>query len=256
MKDRIRQGCVILFLLATLIVNALANIIPFNGLNTGQVSDDFPTLFTPAGYVFAIWGVIYFALLLYAIYQAMNAQKENPRLRAAGWWFVLSCVANSAWLFCWHYLQFPPSMLAMLVLLLSLVMAYLKLETGRSDVPLAEHILARAPFSIYLGWISVATIANAAILLTSLQWGGFGLEPQSWTVIVIAVAAVLGALMSLLRHDWLYGLVLVWAFAGIAAKQAANAPVSGAAWAALGFVLVMIVIGAVRKLRRPVIPER
>lgn len=256
MKDILRQVCVIIFLLATLTINALANIIPFNGLNTGQVSDDFPTLFTPAGYVFAIWGIIYFALLLYAIYQALAPQKENPRLRAAGWWFVLSCIANMAWLFCWHYLQFPLSMLAMLVLLLSLIMAYLKLETGRSDVPLAEHILARAPFSIYLGWISVATIANAAILLTSLQWGGFGLQPSTWTVIVIAVATVLGALMSLLRHDWLYGLVLVWAFAGIAAKQAGNALVSGAAWAALGFVLVMIVIGAVRKLRRPVIAER
>lgn len=251
MKDTFRRISVIVFLLATLIVNTLANVLPFNGLNTGQVSDDYPTLFTPAGYVFSIWGVIYFALLLYVIYQALDAQAENSRLRAAGWWFVLSCIANIAWLFSWHYLRFPLSMLAMLVLLGSLIMAYLRLETGRSAVPLSEQLLARVPFSLYLGWISVATIANAAVVLTSLKWDGFGMTPQLWTVIVIAVAAVLGALMSLLRHDWVYGLVLVWAFAGIAAKQAADALVSGAAWAGLGFVLAWMLVGAILKLRRP-----
>lgn len=249
MKDILRQACVILFLLATLVVNALANIIPFNGMNTGQVSNNSPTLFTPAAYVFSIWGLIYLALLFYASYQAMNAQRENPRLRGAGWWFVLSCAANIAWLFCWHYLQFPLSMVAMLVLLGSLIMAYLRLEIGRGDVPLVERLFARLPFSIYLGWISVATIANAAVMLTSLGWDGFGLAPQAWTVIVIVVAALLGALTSLLRHDWIFGAVLVWAFAGIAVKQAANPLVSNAAWAGLGFVLVMMALGSIRRLR-------
>lgn len=251
MKDSFRQISGVVLLLTTLIVNALANILPFNNLNTGQVSDKYPTLFTPAGYVFGIWGLIYLALLLFAAYQAMDAQKNNPRLRAAGWWFVLSCIANMAWLFCWHYLLFPLSMLAMLVLLGSLIMAYLALGTGRSEVPFTERLLARLPFSLYLGWISVATIANAAVTLTSLNWNGFGLAPQIWTVIVISVATVLGALASLLRYDWVFSLVAVWAFAGIAVKQAANPLVSGAAWAGLVIVLLFIIAGSIRRFGAP-----
>lgn len=252
MKDSLRQASGVVFLLTTLIVNALANILPFNNLNTGQVSNNYPTLFTPAGYVFGIWGLIYLALLFFATFQALDAQRDNPRLRAAGWWFVLSCIANMAWLFCWHYLLFPLSMLAMLVLLGSLVMTYQALGTGRSEVPFTERLLAHLPFSLYLGWISVATIANAAVVLTSLNWNGFGLAPQVWTVIVITVAAILGALASLLRHDWIYGLVLVWAFAGIAARQASDPLVSGAAWVGLGFVLIFIAVGSLRRLRTPV----
>lgn len=252
MKDSFRQAAGVIFLLTTLIVNALANLLPFNNLNTGQVSNNYPTLFTPAGYVFGIWGLIYLALVIFATYQGLDAQRDNPRLRAAGWWFVLSCTANIAWLFCWHYLLFPLSMLAMLVLLGSLIMAYTALGTGRSEVPVNERLLARLPFSLYLGWISVATIANAAVMLTSLNWNGSGLAPQVWTVVVITVAAVLGALASLLRYDWIFGLVLVWAFAGIAVQQAANPLVSGAAWAGLGFVLLTIVISSFRRLRAPV----
>jgi hypothetical protein len=96
----------------------------FNGLTTGGVSDGIPSLFTPAGYVFSIWGVIYLALILYATYQALDAQRDNPRLRKTGWWFVVSCAANMVWLFSWHHLLFPLSMLAMLVLLASLMAIY------------------------------------------------------------------------------------------------------------------------------------
>jgi len=252
MKDAFRQAAVVVFLLSTLVVNALANILPFNNLNTGQVSNNYPTLFTPAGYVFSIWGLIYLALIIFATFQALDAQRDNPRLRAAGWWFILSCIANMAWLFCWHYRLFPLSMLAMLVLLGSLIMAYQALGTGRSEVPFTERLLARLPISLYLGWISVATIANAAVMLTSLNWNSSGLAPQIWTVIVITVAAVLGALASLLRNDWIFGLVLVWAFAGIAVNQVADPLVSAAAWAGLGFVVITIVMGSLRRLRSPV----
>jgi hypothetical protein len=112
-------------------------------------------------------------------------------------------------------------------------------------------LLVRVPFSIYLGWISVATIANAAVMLITLNWNGLGLPPPTWTAIVIAVAALLGALMSWLRHDWVYGLVLVWAFAGIAVKQAADPFISGWAWGGLAFVLLAMIVGYVRKLRLP-----
>lgn len=249
MNNSLQRAAVIVFLLTTLVFNALANILPINGLTTGGVSDDIPSLFTPAGYVFSIWGVIYLALILYAVFQALDAQRSNPRLNKTGWWFVVSCIANIAWLFSWHYLQFPLSMLAMLALLASLIIIYQLLETGCSQVTLAEQLLVRVPFSIYLGWISVATIANAAVVLLTLNWNGFGLPPQTWTAVVITVAALLGALMSWFRHDWVYGLVLVWAFTGIAVKQAANPFVSTWAWGGLIFVLLAMIVGFARKIR-------
>ena len=110
--------------------------------------------------MFSIWGLIYLGLIAYAIFQALPSQRENPRLRATGWWIVLGGLANSAWIFLWHYEQFPLTLVAMLVLLVTLIMTYLGLGSGRTSVPPAERWLARLPFSIYLGWITVATVAN------------------------------------------------------------------------------------------------
>src|SRR5512137_1705010 len=134
MKDIIRQITVSVTILATIVVNALANILPINGQNTGQISDRFHVYFVPAGYVFSIWGLIYLGLIAFAIFQALPSQRENPRLRASGWWISLSGLANSAWIFLWHYLQFPLTLVAMLVLLATLIITYLRLGTGRTTV--------------------------------------------------------------------------------------------------------------------------
>jgi hypothetical protein len=130
-----------------------------NGLNTGQISDRFQVYFVPAGYVFSIWGLIYIGLIAYGIFQSLPAQRENPRLRATGWWIVLGGLANSAWIFLWHYEQFPLTLLAMFTLLAALIITYLKLGTGQSKVSKTETWAVRVPFSVYLGWISVATVA-------------------------------------------------------------------------------------------------
>ena len=114
MKNIVRQISVVVTILVTLIVNGLANALPLNGQNTGEISDRFQVYFVPAGYVFAIWGVIYLGLIAYAIYQALPSQRENPRLQATGWWVVLGGIANSAWIFLWHYNQFPLTLVAML----------------------------------------------------------------------------------------------------------------------------------------------
>src|SRR5512139_2538622 len=134
MKDTIRQILVILSVLATIIVNFLAVSLPLNGLNTGEISDRFDVYFVPAGYVFSIWGLIYIGLIAYAIFQALPSQRENPRLRATGWWVSIGGLANIAWIFLWHYQQFPLTLFAMLVLLASLIITYLRLGTGRTTV--------------------------------------------------------------------------------------------------------------------------
>ncbi|HEY0604132.1 MAG TPA: tryptophan-rich sensory protein, partial [Herpetosiphonaceae bacterium] len=118
-RDTLRQGLVIAALAATIGVNGLANALPLNGQTTGDVANSFPTFFTPASYVFSIWGVIYLGLIGYAGLQALPSERANPRLQAIGGWFLLSCIANCLWLVLWHYEYFALTMLAMLTLLLS-----------------------------------------------------------------------------------------------------------------------------------------
>src|SRR5512136_2127788 len=127
MKDTLRQISVVLTILATLVVNALANILPINGQNTGAISDRFHVYFVPAGYVFSIWGIIYIGLITFAIFQALPSERENPRLRSTGWWVSLGGLANIAWIILWHYEHFVLTLVAMLALLATLIITYLHL---------------------------------------------------------------------------------------------------------------------------------
>ncbi len=228
----------LLTLVLTLVVNSLANILPLNGMNTGQISDSLPSLFTPAGYVFSIWSIIYIGLIAFGIYQALPSQRNNPRIERMGWWFVIANLFNSAWIFAWHYLQFGLSVVLMLGLLVSLLVIYERI--GRRAASRVETWTVNVPFSIYLGWITVATVANIASLLISLGWTGFGI-PAVLTVVMIGVATLLGMLMILLKREIAYPLVLIWAFAGIAAVRADVPLVEiGAIVAAALLLLVML----------------
>jgi len=229
-------------LLATIIVNALANILPINNLQTGAVSDSFGALFTPAGYVFAIWGVIYLTLAVFAVYQVLPSQKDNARLDRVGIWFILANLFNGSWIFAWHYLLFPLSMLLMLGLLVSLVVIYLRLGIGTGKTSLNERWLVDMPFSIYLGWISVATIANASVILLNLNWDGFGLSETIWTVIMLVVGVILGLLMTLKRSEVFYTLVLIWAFIGITQNGSGDNVVSTTAWAGSAILAIFLVV--------------
>jgi hypothetical protein len=221
-------------LVVTILVNGLANALPLNGQLTGEISDRFRVYFVPAGYVFAIWGVIYLSLLGFVVYQFLPAQRDHPRLRRIGAWFALSCAANSAWLVLWHYEYFGMTVLVMLVLLASLIVIYLRLDIGRAPVSTLERWLVDVPFGIYLGWVTVATIANVTAALDYLKWDGWGIGAEAWTVIMLAVGAAVGAAMAFTRRDAAYLGVLVWAFAGIGVRQSASPLVATAAWAAAG----------------------
>jgi hypothetical protein len=242
MKDTLRQISVVVSVLLTLVVNILANALPLNGLNTGQISDRFTVYFVPAGYVFSIWGLIYIGLIVYAIYQALPQQRENPRLRATGWWIVLGGLANSAWIFLWHYEQFPFTILAMLVLLSTLIVTYLKLGIQRNRVNTSEKYAVHVPFSIYLGWITVATVANVTSLLDYLDWNRFGLSDVTWMWIVLAAVLVIAVLMNFTRRDIAYALVILWATAGISLKHAAVSAVAIPTWIVFGLVALTLMI--------------
>jgi hypothetical protein len=229
-------------LLATITVNSLANILPINNLQTGAVSDSFAALFTPAGYVFAIWGVIYLTLTVFAVYQVLPSQKDNARLDRIGVWFILANLFNGGWIFAWHYLQFPLSLLFMLGLLVSLIVIYLRLGIGVTKNKPNERWLVDMPFSIYLGWISVATIANISVVLLDLNWDGFGLSETIWTVIVLIVGTALGLLMTLKRSEVFYTLVLIWAFIGITQNGSGDNVVTITAWVGAVVLAIFLVI--------------
>lgn len=246
-KDSLRQLANALSVVIALTVNILASTLPLNGQNTGEISDRFQVYFVPAGYVFAIWGIIYIGWIAFAIYQFRPAQKESPRLRELGYLFALSGIFNAAWLFCWHYNLFGLSVLVMLTLLGLLIASYLKLKIGHTTVSSAEKWSVDIPFSVYLGWITVATVANVTDYLYFINWNGFGIAPQAWAVIMLVIAGILGLAMTLTRRDSGYVFVLVWSFLGIALKQSAAPLVANSAWAAVILMLGLAIYSIVQR---------
>ena len=211
----------LLGLTGVLVVNTLANTLPINGITTGELSAEYPNLFVPAGITFAIWGVIYLALVGFSVYsvtmafQKGAAAKGRPDfLGVIGPWFFISCLANMTWIIAWHHRMIWISVFLMLILLTSLIAIYTRLYIGRVVRP-AEKIWVHLPFSIYLGWITVATVANITALLVHLRWSGAPLSESTWAAILIAVAAVLGMRMVRSRRDFAYGVVIIWSLVGI-----------------------------------------
>ena len=253
-RDTVRQVLVFVAVVATIVVNGLASALPINGQTTGEISDSFDVFFVPAGYVFSIWGLIYLGLVAYAIYQVLPAQAPNADLRSIGGLFILSSLANIAWILLWHYEYFPLTVVAMLILLVCLIAIYLRLDIGRRQVSSGMRWLVHLPFSIYLGWITVATIANVTALLSYWDWSGWGISPEAWTVIMLAIATVVGGLMSFTRGDIAYALVLIWAFAGIAIKHEDTSTVATAAWIAVAATAILMIAGAYYHRRQQGVP--
>lgn len=245
-RDILRQFSVIATTLFALILNGAANAIPLNGRETGEISDSFNVFFVPAGYVFSIWGVIYLGLLAFTIYHSLPAQRSNPRLRKIGWLVALSSIANGAWIYFWHYGYYTITLLIMLILLATLVAVYLRLDIGRTRFSTVEKWTVSVPFSTYLGWITVATIANATALFSYLGWDGGGISGVAWTVILLVAGIAIAALMAFTRSDIAYLLVLVWAFAGISVRWLDHPVLSIAGFAAAAIVLALLVVSRLR----------
>ncbi len=220
MKNKIKYLVVITFIIM-IVVNVLANALPINGMDTGVVSDSFPNLFAPAGITFAIWGIIYLLLGIFSFYQLGIINKNDSvsaeLLDRVGIFFSISSVINSLWIFSWHYQIIPLSIILMLGLLYCLIKIVdtIKIE----KLSRREKFFIKVPFSIYFGWITVATIANATTLFVSLNWNRFGIPESVWTVILIIIGAAIGILTMLNNKDYFYGLVIIWAYFGIIIKH-------------------------------------
>jgi len=203
-----------------ILVNGLAGSTTIlGGKITSEISDANPTLITPAGYVFSIWGIIYILLGIFVVVQALPSKKDKDYKSGVGWLFVLSSIFNVVWLFLWQFEYLGLSVVLMFLLLASLISIYLRLDIGKTKVGFREKLAVHVPFSTYLGWITIASIANIAVTLVSVDWNGFGINSETWATLIIAVALLISTLVLATRRDIAYGLVIVWAFLGIAAGQ-------------------------------------
>jgi hypothetical protein len=215
----LRYANILLFIL-TVIVNSIAGSTTLiGGRDTATVSNNNPTLITPAGYVFSIWGIIYILLGAFVVYQALPRERGSDYHRKIGWLFVLSSLINIAWIFVWQFESLILSVVLIFALLLSLIAIYLRLNIGRSKVRTSDKFEFHLPFSVYLGWITIASIADVAVTLTAYSWDGFGISPETWAIIVVAVALVITMLMLGIRKDVAYALVVIWALVGIGVNQ-------------------------------------
>ena len=207
----------ILSFITMVYINVLAMIVPINNVTTAQLSNLYPNLFTPAGITFSIWAVVYLLLLVFTIFQA----KENGDnlVSKIGPFFIISCLLNAAWIFAWHYKFVLLSALIMLCLLLSLIFIYIRLGIGKTQVSNKVKYMAHMPFSVYLGWISIAAIANITALLVKWKWNGFGLNPVVWAIFVIVFGTLITLLMIWNRNDIFFGAAVLWAFLGIIIKR-------------------------------------
>lgn len=200
--------------LAVVTMNALANSLPINGQTTGEISNRLPVLFTPAGYVFSIWSVIYILLAIWIIgfWVRYKKDKEIPSI-GISIYFTLTAVFNISWLLLWHYEFFAWSIAAMVAYLISLILLYLQYNNNE------RKFTERLPVSVNMGWISVATITNISYVLTFYNWGGWGLSNELWTVIMLTVATAIALHVRFHHWDIPFALVFVWAFVGIAVKH-------------------------------------
>jgi hypothetical protein len=241
--------------LGTVVVNALANILPLNNLTTGALSDLYPNLFVPAGLTFAIWGLIYVLLGIFAIYPltpgARRAPQKTEFVQRIGPWFFVSCLANIGWIFAWHYQILALSLAFMLILLGCLLAIYLRLKVGKSEATKAERYLAHLPFSVYLGWITIATIANVTALLVDINWNALGLGQQFWAVAVIIVGIVIALSMLFTRKDIFYCLVVDWAILGILLKRLSDTTMADQSVVIVTIAgLAIITVGVIAQLVR------
>lgn len=209
--------------LTMIVTNYLANALPLNGRSTGDISEAYPSLFTPAGITFSIWGVIYLLLGAHVLYQ-LGLFRDQPEtaeqtalLNRVGVLFSVSSVANTAWVFAWHYDLIPLSAVLLVTILVCLALIVTTLRNA--NLVGRQRWLVGVPFSVYFGWSTVAVVANITVLLVSLGWDGFGLSDSTWAAAMVLVAMGIGTLTMIRNRDVAYGLVLIWAYAGILLRQ-------------------------------------
>lgn len=211
-------------------VNAAAVLLPLNNISTKEVSHLYPNLFTPAPFTFSIWSIIYLALTGFVIYQINPTKKEKGILTTSlflkiRFTFIFSCIVNILWIFSWHYLNLGLSVLLMLLLLVSLIYVNRLIRTNKLNS--RENLFIHIPFSLYFGWITVATIANITAFLVAYNWDGFGLSPATWTILILVIGILVAITVVIQNKDYVYPLVILWAYGGILANHLSSTGFGG-----------------------------
>ncbi|WP_017812562.1 tryptophan-rich sensory protein [Paenibacillus shenyangensis] len=208
----------VLGIVGVLIVNYMASALTLFGRDTGDISDQYELYITPAGYAFSIWSLIYVLLIGFIIYQFRNTDESRESVSAVGPWLFLNSLCNMGWLMLWHSLELEWGVLVIALMLITLIIPYLRIRKIVQPT-MAQILLVKLPYSIYMGWVSVATILNTGIALNKNGWDGFGLSPTVWSVIALVGGALLAIIISYRYRDSIYPLVFVWAYIAIAVKH-------------------------------------
>lgn len=217
----IKQILVVLSFLTVIAVNAMASLLPLNNLTTGEITNSFSSFFVPANWTFSIWGIIYFGLFFFVLYQSFPAYKNDPVFDRIRPLFVGSCLANAGWVFFWHYLFVPGSMVMMLVLFGMLMGMYLILKKEKEfSKDSVRKWLVMIPLSMYLAWICVATLLNFTVLLIDMNIVNVIIPGEIWSLLMIIVATVFGLVFGVKYDDNLFIYVFIWALVGLAVKFA------------------------------------
>ncbi|WP_460976836.1 tryptophan-rich sensory protein [Spirosoma knui] len=233
-NDKLRQFFVVFGVVSLIVMNYLSNAGAFGGRTNGDISDKYHTLVTPAGYAFSIWGIIFLGLLAFAVYQALPSQRTNPRFRAVGWWVVANAVCNAIWSPIFNNEQIGLALLVILLMLFTLVIIEQRLLAQRhvpvvapdldatlpeSPTTATETWLARIPFSIYFGWVTVATILNASVYLKATNFSLMGLSEPTWAMAVLVVGLMVAAFVFNRYRSVAYILAFAWAYVAIAVEH-------------------------------------
>lgn len=230
MSDLFRsKGLATAAFVVMLVLNGLAGTTILGGNTTADVSDAFPNLFAPAGVTFAIWGLIYLGLAAYVVRQfttlGSTDRSKDALIKEITPLFLVTSVLNATWIVAWQYRLISLSAVLIIGILVTLIALTARLCTKQYS--LVDYLAIRLPFSIYFGWLTVATIANITVWLVSVNWGGFGISPEAWTSLILVVGALIGMTTAIMRSDWAYLAVFVWAYAGIWLKHTSTTGFSG-----------------------------
>lgn len=242
-------------LVATIIINYLSNTGLLNGQTIGDVSKNLQTLFTPAGYAFSIWGFIYLLLIGFIFYQGRSLFSKNTStddvVLKIGWWFVLSCVANSAWVFLWIFGYTGLSCIFILLLLFSLMQIIFRCRLELDVAPFSKMLFIAWPFVFYAGWVAVASIANISAYLYKIGWDGFGIAAQTWAIIMIIIAVLINIWAIQMRNLREFALVGAWALVAIGVRnQSTFEDVTIIAYIGAATLLLANAIDAIKKSRK------
>lgn len=232
----------ILAVITTIAMSYVSNSGILNGETMGSISAKYQNLFTPAGYAFSIWGLIYLGLLSFVFYFGPFTKKtafKEQVVQKIGWWFVISCISNSLWVVCWLYEYTLVTIPLMVLVLVSLLKIIVTIQDQNNTSNPTLKLYLEIPFYIYAGWISVALIANVAAYLKKIEWYGFGISESSWAIVMFAIASVIHLFMVWKKNMPAFAMVAVWALIAIAVANYASQKT--VYFAALGFALVIFI---------------